>query len=205
MIPGVTIAIPGIAKRGPLITRAVASVMRQTEPVAAIVTVIDRERKGASWNRNRAIAMVDTEWTGFLDDDDVLYPWHCERLLELAGRTGAGLVHGWYDVSGGHDPMPENRGRVYSEADPFTVPITYLVRTEVLHQAVAETGGFQDDPELTGSWNVQDEPLFAACVRLGGIAVTPDATWLWHHHGANTSGLSISNLERHERGELVPQ
>src|SRR3954466_11171395 len=95
LIPGVTIVVPGITNRWPLIGRGVMSIGRQTRPVAGVQIAIDLEKRGGSYTRNRGLAKVDTTWTGFLDDDDELYPHHCETLLDLAQDTGAGVVWGW--------------------------------------------------------------------------------------------------------------
>lgn len=187
MTPGVTICIPSIPPRATLLVRAVASVMRQTRPVAGVAVAVDLQREGAWTNRNRTIDMVGTEWTGFLDDDDELYPHHVATLLDLAAEHDADLVWGWFDVSGGHDPLTEFRGRVYTAADQFTVPITYLVRTELLRAGVEAVGGFHADE--IGAWDDQDKPLFHYLATHGKVAVTERATWLWHHNQRNTSGL----------------
>lgn len=189
MTPGVTICIPSIPQRAVMLTQALVSVVRQTRPVAGIHVAIDHERAGASATRNRAMAGVQTEWIGLLDDDDELYPHHVATLLDLAADTGAGLVWGWFDVTGGHDPL-DGRGRPFDPDNPHTVPITYMVRTEVARQAIAEVGGFLPDPEMTGAWDVQDKAFFIACARIGGTACTERATWRWRHTGRNTSGLA---------------
>ena len=185
----VTVVIPTIPARARLLGRAVASVAGQDTPAAALVIVTDLDAGGAWTTRNRGAAHVLTPWTAFLDDDDELLPHHLATLLDLADATGAGLVWSWYEVIGGTDPIPANRGRPYDLAAPHTVPITYLVRTSILAAAMADTGGFQPDDEGTGSFDVQDHPVFHRCAELGGTAHIDRVTWLWHHHTANTSGL----------------
>lgn len=183
----VTVVIPTIPPRARMLTRAIGSVSAQITPAAGIVIAQDTTGEGAWQTRNRGAAHVRTTWTAFLDDDDQLLPHHLERLLDLAADTGAGLVWGWFEVIGGRDPFPQHRGRDYDPASPHIVPITYLVRTEVLFAAMLETGGFR--PDDAGAWDTQDEPVFTAAARLGGTANTPEVTWLWNHHGQNTSGL----------------
>jgi glycosyltransferase involved in cell wall biosynthesis len=185
--PTVTIVIPTIPPRIAMLQRAVASVMQQTHEVAAISIAVDHRHEGAWATRNRAMAAVRTEWIGFLDDDDDLYAHHVATLLDLADETGAGVVWGWYDVAGGFDPFPQHRGRPWDPDDPHIVPITYLVRADIARKAVEETGGFVADD--IGAWDNQDQPFFTACARLGGTACTAEATWRWHHHSGNTSGL----------------
>jgi glycosyltransferase involved in cell wall biosynthesis len=183
----VTVVIPTIPPRARMLGRALASVSAQTRPARTVVIEQDLDGAGAWETRNRGLLHVRTEWTAFLDDDDELLPHHLERLVELADDTGAGLVWGWFDVLGGFDPFPQHRGRTFDPDNPHIVPITYLVRTEALLAAVLETGGFA--PDLAGAWDDQDAPVFVAAARLAGTANTPDVTWLWHHHRANTSGL----------------
>lgn len=185
----VTVVIPTIPGRGRMLSRAVTSVTKQAEPVAATVITNDHHGAGAWANRNLGLMHVRTPWLAFLDDDDELLPHHTRTLLDLAERTGAGLVWGWFEVIGGTDPIPQCRGKVYDLADPHTVPITYLVRTEVALEAAREVGGFLPDPRGSGAFDVQDFPLFHAMASIGGTANVPDVTWLWHHHGRNTSGL----------------
>jgi len=190
--PGVTIAIPSIPPRRELLARALNSVAAQTPaPAAAVSIAYDTTHAGAWATRNRAAAAVRTEWTGFLDDDDELLPHHLDHLLRVHAITGADMVWGWFDVVGGIDPFPTYRGRQYDPGQPHIVPITYLVRTAALHHALAVMGGFQaDDPHHGGSWDVQDQPLIDTLVKLGyTLHANPSTTWLWHHHGRNTSGL----------------
>lgn len=187
MASTVTIVIPTIPPRVAMLQRAVASVLQQTHPVAAVAIAVDNDHAGAWTTRNQAMSSVTTEWLGFLDDDDDLYAHHVATLLDVADDTGASMVWGWFDVYGGTDPFPQNRGRPWSLEQPYTVPITYLVRTEVARKAFDETGGFL--PDDIGAWDNQDQPFFAACARIGGVACTPEITWRWFHHGRNTSGL----------------
>lgn len=186
MKPGVTVVIPTIPPRAAQLARAVASVQRQTVPAMGISIAIDVHHEGAWATRNRALSTVDTEWTAFLDDDDELYPHHL-TVLEMLTAEGAGLTWGWFDVTGGVDPFPMHRGKPFDPANPHIVPITYLVRTDVLRQAVAETGGFLADE--AGAWDNQDQPLFVRMAELAGTACTDVATWKWHHHSRNSSGL----------------
>lgn len=183
----VTVVIPSIPPRARLLSRAIGTVARQTAPATTVVVELDNTGAGAWTTRNRGALHARSTWTAFLDDDDELLPHHLDTLLDLAESSGAGLVWGWFDVIGGRDPFPQHRGRVFDPDAPHIVPITYLVRTEVLLAGILETGGFL--PDEAGAWDNQDAPLFVAMARSAGTACTPDVTWLWNHHGANTSGL----------------
>lgn len=190
-----TIAIPTIPGREKLLARAKQSVERQTHPVTDIVVVRDDARKGAYDARNRAMMQVATEWTGFLDDDDVLKPHHVQTLLDLAEEHDADMVWGWFQVMGGTDPFPQFRGRqvdmsVYPEKS-WCIPITFMVKTKFLHSAYEHMGGYQFDHEGRGRWEIQDKPLILdMLVRQGAKPMATDTlTWDWYHHGNNTSGL----------------
>lgn len=185
MNPGVTIVIPTIPPRVDMVQRAVASVLAQTCPVANILVVPDTERAGAWATRWRGALQVTTEWTGFLDDDDVLLPHHVEHLLAVAAREQADMVWGWFQIEGPNpDPFPHYRGKQYDPASPHIVPITYLARTAMLQR----TPGFQ--PDTGGVWDVQDQPVLdGMCAQGARLFADPETTWLWYHHYRNTSGL----------------
>lgn len=183
----ICIVIPTIPPRHALLLRALASVQAQRRAVAAISVAQDIRREGAWTTRNRALEAVTTEWTGFLDDDDELLSHHTEFLLDKATEHGLDMVWGWFRVIGGVDPFPMHQGRQYDITTPHIVPISYIVRTELLHEAVAAMGGFK--PDGIGAWDNQDQPLFDAMARLGKHMAFPDITWHWHHHTSNTSGL----------------
>lgn len=184
----VTVCIPTIPPRGYLLDRALRSVHMQTERVAAIALAYDTAHDGAWATRNRAMAMSRTEWTLFLDDDDELLPNCVATLLDLADSTPADVVWGWFKVIGGSDPFPHYRGRNFDPSNPHIVPITYMARTRLLHEAAALCGGFASD-EL-GAWDAQDLPMLRSLHELGARFATTDETlWVWHHHPRNTSGL----------------
>lgn len=188
----VTVVIPTIAPRRDLLNRAVASVLDQDHPHVDVLIVPDRHHEGASATRNRGLASVTTEWVAFLDDDDELMPHHVRHLLSACREHAADVAWGWYDVVGGGDPFPHYRGRQYDPAQPHVVPITYLARADLALAALAATGGFQFDGSAGGSWDVQDMPLLNAMYELSGgrFWASEVTTWLWHHHGRNTSGLA---------------
>lgn len=60
--------------------RAAASVAQQSVPMK-YVTVYDKDRRGASWARNRGLEQVETEFVTFLDADDHLEPWFAFMTL----------------------------------------------------------------------------------------------------------------------------
>lgn len=190
MKSGITIVIPSIPPRKELLSRALSSVFLQTHSVDAISISFDKNHQGSWHTRNSAISMVETEWLGFLDDDDELLPHHVEFLLNKQEETGADMLWGWFNVIGGTDPFPTYRGRQYNIEVPHIVPITYIVRTSLIKEAIHTMGGFQPDTSKVGAWDIQDMPLINQLVKLGAKThADNEITWKWHHHKDNTSGL----------------
>jgi glycosyltransferase involved in cell wall biosynthesis len=194
---GVTAVICAIPDRkDDFLSEAIQSVFNQTFPVSAIALSIDHEGVGAAANRDRALAMVQTEWVAFLDDDDWWYPEHIAVLCGLANATGADLVHPHYDVVGGEDPFPMFEGREFDLADPHQIPVTFMVKTE----AIRSVGGFSntgiirtDDPGQVDPSGIRSGEDWRVTLHLAQagyrFAHTPIHTWAWRHHNNNTSGL----------------
>lgn len=179
---GVTAVIPSIPPRHEMLARAIRSVDAQTHQATGLVVEIDETHAGAAATRNAGLARVATEWTAFLDDDDEWLPPHLEVLLAAAAAHEADVVWPWFEVVGGSDPFPGHRGRQFDIAEPHIFPICVLVRTELAQQ----TNGFQT---TTGDWNRDDLPFYRDLWDLGArFHAVPDITWVWHHHGRNTSG-----------------
>lgn len=189
----VTVCIPSIAPRGKMLTRAIASVTVQTRPANGIAVAIDHDRRGAAPVRNDAWRMAATEFVAFLDDDDELLPHHLEHLLAVQADTGADLVYPWHRIIG-----PDGRTKadlLGAQGQPFDpaeldvrnfIPVTVLVRRSLL----ADVGGFPrtNSPE----WPHDDCEDWGCWKRLRDAGAqfvhTPEVSWLWHHHGQNTSG-----------------
>jgi len=187
MIPGVSVIIPTVAPRANTLQRALASVTAQTLQPDTVIVQEDTEREGAAATRQRAQDRVVTEYTCPLDDDDELLPMHLEHLLAEVQRTNADLVFPWYEVRGGGDPMPEAFGRNWedylTEFGPYQFPVTFLARTEVIRDA----GGWRGMDGTVASQ--EDWVLILSLVSMGAkIVHLPERTWLWMHHGANSSG-----------------
>ena len=180
-----------------MLRRALRSVELQTLQPTDVVVSTDTERVGAPKNRDNGLARLQTEFVAFLYDDDELYPQHLQRLYETAVETEADLVFPWFDVgSGGSDPFPWLEGVPWDNSKPHQVPITLLARTEVIRAA----GGYSyewdptqgADPGVDEFGNRAGEDyrlILRLCASDRKIFHLPERTWLWHHHGRNTSGL----------------
>lgn len=185
----VTVAIPSIPVRSAMLRQAVTSAATQTAPAAAISVAVDVRREGAALTRQRALEAVRTPWTAFLDDDDVMLPGHLERLTACARETGADYVFSWFNVLGGTDPFPQHFGKPWSNAEPRQTTITVLVRTD-LAKAVGFKPVNEERPRLVAGqrWG-EDYEFTLGCMAAGArIVHLPERTWVWRHHGRNTSG-----------------
>lgn len=188
----ITVAIPTIPPRAGMLRKAVSSVMGQTYPAAALSIAVDLHREGSAATRNRALAAVQTEWVAFLDDDDQLLPNHLQLLAGEAERTGADIAY----------PLPrviDSRGRPVSRRWEWGggpvfdgaalerrsyIPVTSLVRTELARQV----GGFRFVTDTAGLSN-DDHGFYLALHKAGArFAHVHEESFLWNHHGKNTSG-----------------
>lgn len=186
LVDAVTVAIPHIPVRKNLLTRAIDSVQDQYMPAAALAISTDYEKQGAAVNRQRALDMVQTPWTAFLDDDDEFMPHHLNRLMATALDTGADYVFSWFEVIGGGDPFPQNRLLPFDPQNPKHTTITILVKTEL-----AKSVGFTQPEGSHENWGGEDWNFTLGCIDAGArIEQVPDGerTWYWHHDSQNTSG-----------------
>lgn len=194
----VTVVTPTIPPRTDRLAKALGSVWRQTCPPVAVAVTVDRDHDGAGKTRDRALAMVETEWVAFLDDDDWLYPHHLQTLCnfqQAVEHSGAqcDVVYPWFDVGGGGtDPFPQFEGQKWDRDQPHLFPITALCRTQVARDA----GGFFRPPVHTGEpwdtdgWSGEDWPFWQAVNAIASIWHVPERTWCWEHW---TDGGRIGN------------
>jgi hypothetical protein len=188
MKPGVTVVVPfhEARRRNGLLDRAVHTIRAQTQPVEYVLAE-DIHHVGAAITRHHGLALVETEWTAFLDSDDELDFDHVEQLLACAEQTGADYVYPWFRVKGGSDPFPMFFGKPWDNEAPHQTTITILVRTELAQQV-----GFHNPPPdstIHGQRGGEDWHFTLGCLAAGAkIVHHPARTWTWWHHGANTSG-----------------
>ena len=213
-----TIVIPTISeRRNSFLPLAIQSVLKQIEPTDVVVETdrgFDQNNGyrvgGAAETRNRGIEQVETEWTGFLDDDDELYPQHVSECLRKADATDADLVYPWWDGANedwfrvpyqgqqvspeGIEFGPELRKYLLGEFEWVDgrdgsnyLPITVLVKTELLK----EVGGFPvpgtpDWPHRLG----EDHGLWIRLLKAGAKFVhLHERTWLYRLHGQQSGAL----------------
>lgn len=186
--------------RNGMYDRALRSICFQTLPPDAIHTAVDLEGQGAAATRDRALRAATTDWVAFLDSDDMWLQQHLEHLLRHAQETDADFVYSWFELLGAdgtlygdHDPIfPSTHfSEPFDPENPIETTITVLVRNQL-----AQEIGFQ---ELNrGEANSGEDRYFTLeAIKLGAnIQHLVERTWIWHHHGKNTSG-------RPNRGDAV--
>jgi hypothetical protein len=191
--PGeITVITPTILPRAILLGRARASVAAQKRPADAHVIMVDHEHNGPGPTRNAALALVETEWVAFLDDDDELLPHHLRALEKMTYWSAADVIYPLGRYVTGDDPLrqmgvPFDAGRL--RAGNF-IPVTVLARTA----AVRAVGGFPtpDESPRMGPQPCEDWGLWLRMIDNGSrFAPLHQVTWLCHTHTGpygNTSG-----------------
>lgn len=187
---GVGLVMAHIPTRTREVAKAIKSVMNQTHQVSQMSISRDSNREGSAKTRNRALSSITTKWAAFLDDDDLWLSTHVEVLLETALATNADVVYSGCRVIGPDNqeiPLQEEWGRFGQAFDPDLLreksylPVTSLVNTEM----AKDVGGFQ----YTKGSIYDDWGFYLAMLNAGAKFVhVPTITWIWNHHGKNTSG-----------------
>lgn len=188
----VTVVIPHIPVRPNALARAVKSVATQTSRPDAVHIEMDIHRTGSAATRNRALAAVRTRWVAFLDDDDLFEPNHLATLLDRVSLdanvdviyTGCTVI----GPDGREVPLREEWGRFGQAFDADLLrqksylPVTSLVRADLARRALF------GPPAGTDS-DYDDWGFYVRLLDLGArFEHIPVRTWVWNHHGRNTSG-----------------
>ena len=201
--PTVGVAIASIPPRTKMLSQAVLSVEKQTHKVDKVIAITDYDHEGVSTVRNRAWRALDTDFVFFLDDDDVMYEYHVEKVMKrLLAPDSPDLVYPWFDV---HDPWnrpafdfllingesaehhPFNdAARAELETKSNFIPVTVGVKRSMLELS----GGFPQ-PE-TDEWPHEaneDWGCWIRMLRMGAeFAHIPERTWQWRWHSHHTMG-----------------
>lgn len=188
MSTDISMVIPTIGPRRAMLGQALRTVGEQTLLPDTIIVSDDVEHLGGPATRQAGLDRVVTGLVAFLDDDDLLYPHHLETLVAAMEDTGADVIYPWF-VCTGNDPFPQFFGEPFDPEFPHLFPITYLARTQVVRDA----GGFAEGAkELYGHEQVAGEDwraILGMVKNRAKIVHVPVRTWVWQHHGGNTSGL----------------
>lgn len=198
----ITVIIPHIPERPNRLANAIRSVALQSVKPREIIIATDTEMMGSAHTRNRALDKVSTTWVAFLDDDDEFLPHHLETLIDTADDSGADVIYSGCRVInpalGGDIPVREEWGRFNHAFNPKIlrersyIPVTSLVRTCMAQ--IAQFG--PPDHDLTSPYD--DWGFYLRLLDHGAMFVhVPVVSWIWHHHGNNTSGLVTKRQHIH--------
>lgn len=193
----VSVLIPTIPERATLLQRALASVSAQTLRPDEICVAVARPDEPAWSTRDRALRMATSTHIACLDDDDEFLPQHLERCAAHQAETGADMVFPWFTTDHCSDPFPGEFGTPWDPARPRETTTVIFAR----RQAVLDVGGYRfadGDRHDDGRHRAgEDSDLVKRLNAAGHLIVhIPERTWVWHHHGANTSGLPERRQQR---------
>lgn len=195
----ITVVVPTVPYRGQYLKRALSSVSSQTMRATKVIVQRDDDESGAAITRHNGLMKVDTEWVAFLDDDDEFYPHHLKTLYDTAIEHHADYVWSRFHVvhpngtkRDGPAPLRSNTYEQWNVSNPAATTITTLVKAD-LAQRVGFIGG-----EIGRLYSGEDRYFTLKCNDLGAtFRHAPITTWMWHHHGGNTSGLSPRQRRQH--------
>jgi hypothetical protein len=129
----------------------------------------------------------------FLDSDDLFLPRHLELLSKHAIETNADFVYSWFKILTAEGQVLEDDPifpmthylNPFDPENPIETTITTLVRTEL-----ALSVGFKALDRGHNTNSGEDRRFTLECLKQGAkISHLVRKTWLWRHHGQNTSGL----------------
>ena len=176
MISVITASIPS---RSAMLAECLASVAAQTLPPLEHLVGIDHARWGSSAVRNALLAGARGDWIAVLDDDDIAWPQHLEKLAAKADE--ADIVYSFCEVTGKQwNPNacfdPERlRSNNY-------IPVTSLIRTDVLRSL----NGWRDSQDCDNG--LEDWDLWLRALNAGArFACLDEVTWTYRFHGGNKS------------------
>lgn len=135
----VTVITPTISGREKLLDECKLSVSNQLERVANHFWLLDQDRKGPAFIRNKLAKQADTEWIAFLDDDDLLMPNHF--ALHQPFQDEADVIFSWGEVvhtDGGRALFDSSFNKERILAGHNSIPVTASVRRSLFDKV----GGF---------------------------------------------------------------
>lgn len=187
----ITVVVPTIPERTAMLTRALASAAAQTLPPRAVIIQADHDGAGSAATRNQALECVRTPWVAFLDDDDEFLPHHLERLSQAALDAGADVAYPLPLVIG-PDGEEIPRQWEWGGGPEFDGPTlerqSYITVSSLVRTGFARlVGGFEF---IQGENGLNDDHGFYLKLYRAGAIFTHvhEPTFIWHHHGGNTSG-----------------
>lgn len=177
----VTVCTPSLPSRHEMLVECMESVRNQTYPAYEHRISLDYARTGLpAAVLNRIVEGVRTEWVAPLADDDLLYPYHLEKLIEVS--EGADMIYPWCRVTGTRVWNPNSYFDERKLRRGNYIPATVLIKTQMVH----EFGGY-DDGQVC-----EDHAMWIRMLDAGKvIKCLPYATWEYRFHSRNVSSGEI--------------
>jgi hypothetical protein len=182
-MPDLTIVIPVAPYHSHLAQNAVDSVLAQTMP-CHVITVDDKDGRGAGWARNQGLRQVKTEWVSFLDADDTIEPDFAEKcFLILEQVNGQRYVYtNWYED-----------GRIVvapSPCDLWTQKTYHLVTTVMRVSDARRIGGY--DEHMPGA----EDADFGIRLKLSGVCGAHLNAPLLHYRKGGQRSIELRSSGR---------
>jgi len=171
-----------------------------------VLTLVDEERRGAAWCRNKLLEEVETDVVAWLDDDDWFRENHLKACMRAMENTFAvDLVYPIPIFVGHRDPTAVTHQGVFPTSPwglRFTqehaahirevgsfIPMTHLVRTESVHKI----GGFPEGRfNDAGRYQGEDELYLINLLDAGAqFHHLAERTWYWQRNPKSTAGKGL--------------
>jgi GT2 family glycosyltransferase len=142
---------------GPPVDEVVASFKDELE----IVSLRHDEPKGRGGALNAGVAAADRRWVSFLDDDDILYPFHLELLLNGVEQSGFPVAYGLVDkvlyrVEPERYVVLARQGFGAFEFDPQLLLAANRITIHSFvapRQLILDVGGFDEELPVLEDWD----------------------------------------------------
>lgn len=90
----ISVIIPTIGRD--TLARCRSALDEQTRPPDEMITVVDRDRRGAAWARNEGLCRANGDLIAFIDDDAIAPSDWLERLVRAVDKYDAAAAGGTY-------------------------------------------------------------------------------------------------------------
>jgi GT2 family glycosyltransferase len=145
----------------------VAAVAARVEDRLDVTYIHNSRSLGRTASINEGLRHAKAPWIAYLDDDDILYPWHFEALLSAA-KDGSQVVYADYNRA----LFGASADAIATRIQPVT-PWTYD-RTELLVQNYLPINSYmhsRDALDHCGEWNETFDRLedYEFLLRLSGL------------------------------------
>lgn len=178
-------------------TDATCAIVRRHASEDARVRLETGPRQGLAAIRNRSLELARAPWAAILDSDDILHPLHAQRLIELAGRSGAPLAAANM-IAFGPDKA-ELFARESAWSHEREIELEHFVKAGRLDRSGVSLGylkpllrldalaahGLRYDPRL----RIGEDYDFVERALAKGLAYafTPEPTYFYRRHSGSTS------------------